>query len=419
MWLAALLLAAAASLVLIWTDARLLRARPPRAQRFLLIICDALRADHVGCYGSDKNLTPFIDAFAKRAVRFENAYAAAPWTLPSNVAAMTGRYPHDVQLDRFRRGRGEVPMARYFQAAGFRTAAFSSAGVISPVWGFARGFDSFVYRRLEDDMVANACIRWLGWHRDDRFFVLLYLFDPHWPYDPEKPGAHLIPRDAHVRKIVAQGHIPLPRTTRVPRIVRRPREEHEMSMEEVEYLHALYDGDVVSVDERIGRVLAAAAEIPGLVIVVTADHGEEWLDHGGLSHLFTLYDELLRIPLILFAPGQRAATMSDPVSNLDLLPTLLSLARIDAGRELPGMSLLPVRKLSPRPLFAEVPATNPALVLRFSARQDNRVLIWTKAALRMNRNRRPGADMNATTWPETRASSDRWRLAAKTMPFPA
>ncbi|UCH33326.1 MAG: sulfatase [Armatimonadota bacterium] len=365
------------------SDVRQPAAAPVRAARFLLIVSDSLRADHVGCYGSAKGLTPNIDAFAKRAARFDNAYAASSWTCPSNAALMTGKYPREVQQrNAMRLAANAVTMAECFRDAGYATAGFSSHLLMSGRYGFDQGFQSFACKRLQDDEMADRCIQWMSAHAEEPFFVLLYLLDPHWPYDPEAAGASRVPPKADVRERVAEGYSPLDAEVRVPRIVKRPRGDEEMSLDEVEYLHALYDGDVASVDARIGRVLRAASGFEDLAVVVAADHGEEWLDHGGLSHLYTLYDELLDIPLIMSVPGQQPRVVSAPVSNLDVLPTLLGLADIERPEGLRGINLLPLDKLpARRALAAEVHGWNPCGVSRYGVRLDDQTLICTMAGL--------------------------------------
>jgi arylsulfatase A-like enzyme len=359
-------------------------ARPRAgAPSFLIIISDALRRDYVGCYGGTEGLTPNIDAFAKRAVRFDNAYAASSWTVPSNAALLTGRYPREVrEPGRMRITRAAATMAEYLQAAGYPTAAFSAHLMMSRTYGFDQGFDSFTCKRLQDQEMGARCMKWLSEHRrGGPFFAFLYLLRPHWPYKPERAGAYLVPRRAKVRDLVRQGRIPLDPKVRVPRLVSHPRGDREMSMEEVNYLHASYKGNIVSTDARIGRVLREAAKIPNLVIIVTSDHGEEWLDHRGLSHMYTLYDELLRIPLLMAIPGGRPRVVTAPVSNLDVLPTVLGLAGIKAPRNLRGTNLLPFDKLGPRPLTAEVNGYNPCGVTRYSVRIGDETLICNLTGL--------------------------------------
>ena len=355
----------------------------PGAPSFLIIVSDALRRDYVGCYGGSEGLTPNIDAFAQRAVRFDNAYAASSWTVPSNAALLTGRYPREVrEPGKMRVTRAATTMAESLQGAGYPTAAFSAHLMMSGTYGFDQGFDAFTCKRLQDEEMAARCMKWLSEHRrGGPFFAFLYLLRPHWPYKPEQAGAYLVPRHAKVRDVVRQGRIPLDPKVRVPRLVSNPHGDREMSMEEVNYLHASYKGNIVSTDARIGRVLREAAKIPNLVIIVTSDHGEEWLDHRGLSHMYTLYDELLRIPLMMAIPGRPPRGVASPVSNLDVLPTVLGLAGIKAPRDLRGTNLLPFDKLGPRPLTAEVNGYDPCGVSRYSVRVGDQTLICNFAGL--------------------------------------
>ena len=363
----------AASLALLgW---RAFARRPP--ERFVLIVIDSLRADHLGCYGSPKGLTPNIDALGARSVRFANTFAASSWTFPSNAALLTGRYPHEVRDRRALRLADEAKtIAEHLRAAGYATAGFSTHFMVSPHWNTAQGFDQFMLRDRADDQVLGACCRWMARHQGDKYFVLLYLWAPHWPYTPSRVSPELKRKFAHVRRAVRRGNVWMNDETRRPRITAHPRTNLEFSPLEIEVLHGLYDGAIRDADQRVGRVVKELGDDPRAVVAVLADHGEEWLDHGGLRHMHTLYRELLHVPFVLNAPGWSPRVMETPVSNVDVLPTFLSLAGLKTPPGLRGRALEP-GNLEVRPVYSEVGYCMDFLVHRYAVRVSDRTAIYT------------------------------------------
>ncbi|UCH35691.1 MAG: sulfatase [Armatimonadota bacterium] len=350
--------------------------RAPTPERFLLIVTDALRADHLGCYGYPEDLTPNIDAFAARSIRFEECWAPSSWTLPSNSALFTGMYRHDVAPP----GDGSLPdsattLAEYFRDSGYATACFAAHPAFAEPYNFQQGFKTFVLNPFEDDRATTASLRWMQQHRDDRFFVLLYLFDPHEPYAPSTVPPALAQRLAAMREPIRKGDVPLRPNTRCPRIVENPSGPDEVSRAEVNALHQLYEAEIRDVDRRIARVLDAIRDDRHAVVAILSDHGEEWLDHGGLEHQRSLYRELLHIPAILRVPGRKAHTVSTPISSIDFAPTFLALAGITPASPLRGHLLLPTRDIQAHPVFAEVDSGTTPRGFRSAVRRNDKVLI--------------------------------------------
>jgi Sulfatase/Domain of unknown function (DUF5666) len=295
----------------------------------LLIVVDALRADHLGCYGA-KAATPNIDRLAHEGVRFSNAISQSSWTRPAMASLLTGRYPSEHGLvDRVSRTESQVvrgldpsvpTLAELLEAGGCATAAFMAGnGNLKPVFGLTKGFaDSSWHPTNEGAAIVEDFERWLDTERPDRTFSYVHFMDVHNPLPVE-----IIP-------------------SRLDRgldldFVRETREE----------LVTHYAASVRKVDEHIGRLLRALGSSAGLArtwVIVTADHGEELLDHGSmLAHGRTLYRELVRVPLVVRAPAGVAHTsvVAEPVQLIDLAPTILDC--LDGGHaEMPGWSLLPL-----------------------------------------------------------------------------
>jgi arylsulfatase A-like enzyme len=357
---------------------RALSERPP--ERVILIVIDSLRADHVGCYGSAGSPTPNIDALAAKGVRFAEAFAASSWTFESNASLLTGMYPHEVRDRRAPRLADDaVTLAEHFRGAGYATAAFSAHFCISGHYKFDQGFDTFALRERDDDATIGICRRWLSRHSGDRYFVLVYLWAPHWPYQPRHVDPETRRKLAGTRPWIARGMLWLNADRRCPRITAHPANADEYSMVEIEALHALYKGAIRDADRRVGEIVRAIGDDPRAVVAVTADHGEEWLDHGGLRHAYTLYRELLHVPLVLRAPGQSPRVVDSPTSAVDVVPTLLALAGIVPPPRLRGRSLLD--GTGARPVFSEVGYCADFVVNRYAIRVDARAAIYSRKDL--------------------------------------
>lgn len=287
-------------------------AAPPNV---VLITVDTLRPDRLGAYGSQRALTPAIDALAARGTVFESAFTVAPVTLPAHATLLTGRLParHGIRGNSFYAlPETEIPLAQVLRQQGYRTGAFVGAAVLDGRFGLNRGFDRYddsvpagapaglIAERRAGTVVASA-IEWLADPRPQPFFLWVHLFDPHHPYEaPEPLGS--------------------------------------------QFAGAPYDAEVAYVDQEIGRLLRALTSrdlTRGTVIVLTSDHGESLGEHGEQTHGVFLYDATLRVPLIMAGPGlpEGKRVRGDPVSLADVMPTLLGLIDVQAPPELDGHDL--------------------------------------------------------------------------------
>ena len=279
-----------------------------RGANLLLITVDALRADHLGVHGYARPTSPFLDGLAGRGVLFERAYTAAPHTSFALTSLMLGRPA--VALSHIGRLDGHLTLADRLNRSGYTTAAF-----VPPAIFFADGpkFDSyrkrgFGFQRFElsafpEDRSATArtdqVLAYLDREHPPHMATWVHYFAPHEPYveHPEDPVSQRFG----------------------PRAVDR------------------YDGEIRWVDREIGRLVdEVRARYPRTVVVVTADHGEEFGEHGGAYHGTTLFDEQVRVPLIFSAPGQAPKRIAQPISTLDVVPMLQAVLGLDAPVDLPG-----------------------------------------------------------------------------------
>ena len=264
---------------------------PEPAENVLLVTIDSLRADHVGAYGDAEARTTALDALAADGVRFERAYAAAPLTVPSTASLLTGRYPfHHKARTKTAHLDPVIPtIAGTFRRARFATAAFLGTPELDKRFGLDGGFET--YETTPANQVDAQAIAWLETHPQRRFFLWVHLYAPHAPYGNPADRARAA----------------------------RPAVDR-------------YDDDVAEADAQVGRLLAAlGARRRRTLVVVTSDHGEAFGEHGELTHGLFVYDTTTRVPLIVNGPSifSERGVVSDPVSLVDVAPTLAALAALD------------------------------------------------------------------------------------------
>ena len=334
----------------------------------LLVVVDALRADRLGCYGADRPTSPFLDQLAERSVLFESATSTSSQTVPATLSLLTASYPHrhgnqfypKTQSFRSprRRVRPEVPgdletLAERLAADGFRTGAVVANPWLDPRYGFDRGFERYAHLPADPGrkgearapVLNQAAREILASFGDERFFLYVHYMDVHSPYEPPEPHrAAFVP---------AEG-----------RLIYRNGAHPEMTAVNLAKSRALYDAEVRSLDDGI-RELFEILRVLGLeastLVVFTADHGDEFAEHGGLGHGVTLYEEVLQVPLFFFHPALqgRAGRIQTPVSGVDVFPTLLELVGLPPSPGLDGVSLVPWIRgerglVSDRALLAEL-----------------------------------------------------------------
>lgn len=337
-------------------------ATPPRV--FVLLV-DTLRADALGCYGREGARTPRIDAFAAEAVRFEQAISSSGWTLPSAATLLTGSWPelHKATGKRTRLTpiTPDLPLiSELLNDDGFATVAVANAAFLSPPLGVARGFDAFDHRlafnwnaRRADESVDTA-LGLIAERSEEPLFALVHLFDPHLDYDPP-PG--------YREPFVGGRADPPPPVSMQEAKALAQAGGGRPSEGDIAYVRGLYQGEVAFVDTQIGRFFDALRELgmyEEATIVLVADHGEEFWDHGGFEHGHTLYDELIRVPLLIKPPasaGIAPGVVPQQVRTVDIAPTIFDLLGRAPAPTFEGTSLLPLmrgeREEQPRVAFSQ------------------------------------------------------------------
>ena len=327
------------------------RPQPPHV---LLIVVDAWRADRVDFYDTGRQLTPFLTSLAARGTVFWRAYAQTSWTMPSVASLWTSRYPSQHGVTSFSSvlPDTERTLAEAFRAHGYATAAFSANPMLAKP-GLERGFERQDRpghgRKHQKESAAHLSRRGLIW-LDGRppgtpVFLYLHYMEPHFPYLP--------PREA-LERLLSRRQDPEPeRRALADMLFEHRRDWKHPDAVMADLLHDLYDAEVLSLDAQLKRFFSALGKrgfLRNAIVVITADHGEELLDHGGIGHGGTLYNEVIRIPLLMLVPGQAARVdVSSVVSEVDIAPTLLDLAGIPAPTPFEGHSLRGVVRRARRP----------------------------------------------------------------------
>lgn len=301
----------------------------------ILLTIDALRADHLSCHGYDRETTPHLDRFADRNVHFTRAYSASSHTREAVPAFLTGRYPDDAIDERYHLDAPSV--ATVLSDEGYATGGFHSNPYLSRAYGFDKGFDEFdddlhighhkliaLAQRFVDKLrnrhyarapeINERALRWIDSLPEGRpFFLWNHYMDVHGPYDP--PAESPFTEDRSISSEEAQDLY--------QKSLESPK---KITDGEQKRLCDAYDAEVEYFDACLQNFLAAVAS-RGLsdtsLVIVVADHGDAFGEHGHYGHPRFLYEELLRVPLIFSYPTQTDLTVNDPVSTVGIVPTIL------------------------------------------------------------------------------------------------
>jgi arylsulfatase A-like enzyme len=309
----------------------------------VLVSMDAVGAGHLSLYSYDRPTTPYLQELARKGLVFNQAIANSCWTLPSHASLLTGRDPfgHGASFRYSRLREGLPTLAQIVKMKGYATAAFVSAPYLMARYGLNRGFDTYndrmpVKEKRTAAEVNQAAWAWLKDHHQRPFFIFLHYFDAHTPYLPPKPFQDLYDT-AYTGEMTGETFANGEQVMK---------EGGQLSEADRRHLVALYDGAITYEDEQIGlflKKLSSLGHSEDTLVVITADHGEAFGEHGFYLHGHGLYEELIKIPLILFDPQGRGAgrTLSHQVSLADILPTLCDFMGLAIPEGSQGKSQLP------------------------------------------------------------------------------
>jgi len=284
---------------------------------FVLISLDALRYDHLGCYGYPRETSPRMDRLAREGIKFEWAISQAPTTLPSHMSTLTSLYPtvHGCRMG-IRLPARRLTLAEYLRDRGYSTAGCVDGGYMRAWYGFDQGFEIYDDRYKGFASAVREVLHWIDIGKTKSpFFVLMHTYDIHSPYDPPEPYKSMFTDPDYDGRFD-------PTSEELRRVRKRvdtnPSAGHGLRDEDVRFIIDRYDGGIRYVDEWIGKLVDGLDErglLDNTWLVITADHGEEFTEHGVVLH-GKLYLTVARVPLIVLPPrGFLSTRQGQPVSE--------------------------------------------------------------------------------------------------------
>ncbi len=302
----------------------------------LLIIIDTLNADHLGCYGYYRDTSPTIDSLAASGVIFNSCQAQASWTLPGMTSIYTGlseRSHHCGYYDGLLYGLDpEMPtIPTILQQQGYSTAAFVRTEFMGNEFGMDKGYDSFWIAKdwfIKDTITVDTLLSYFGNNEvSEPFLATIHFYDPHSPYQPTSPYDTFFTSSGSIGGL---DDWPIDTDLWNDPVL-------------IEHLIALYDSEIRCTDNQISRLFQSMREM-GLMnntlVILVADHGEEFMEHGCTGHANNLYQQTIHIPLIFSGPGiESGSVISMNAGQFDVLPTVLAYLDIPIPNHVEGINL--------------------------------------------------------------------------------
>lgn len=325
---------------------------------------DALQAAHVGHLGYARNVTPALDAMAADGVRFTNATSVASWTVPASMSWFTGVFPSEhkmvnkfaVYTPKLKKPANLkdlapelVTLADIFKANGYATGGFTGNAGVTGGFGYEQGFDVYSHEKNKFggfDYSIPKALEWLAANKGKKFFLFLHGYDAHGQNTPAKGYDYrFVPKDYDYKFIGTEAEQEALREEGLDR------GRVDIRAADVTFWRAVYDEKIQRADARFKEFLTAFDKLGvtgKTIFVLTADHGTELHEHQRFDHGFTLYQELIHVPLVFKLPGGKGVTIGDRVSSIDVMPTVLDLLALKvsekARKQMHGASLVPAMR---------------------------------------------------------------------------
>ena len=314
---------------------------------------DALQAAHVGCLGYKRPVTPAIDSVAAKGFNFQNAISVSSWTVPASMTWFTGVYPSEHKMvnkyamynppevkmaDVRELSPNLVTLAEVLKANGYSTGGFTGNAGVSGGFGYEEGFDEYYYEQGKfgrlDESIPRA-LEWLKKNKDKKFFLFLHGYDVHGQSTPSEGFDYRFVDEDYDHRYVGA-----PLEQEILREEGLEKGALTLRDQDVRFWRAIYDEKIQRADAKFQDFLdefAALGLSDKTIFVLTSDHGTEFYEHRRFDHGFTLYQELVHVPLIIQVPGKLTETKIDQrVSSIDVMPTILDLLCIDLDAEVKG-----------------------------------------------------------------------------------
>lgn len=329
---------------------------PDRPLNVMLLVIDSLRADKTGFGGGRWRLTPFLDDWARQCTIYDRAYAPSSWTVPVVVSMLTGQYPSEHRVTNF---VAHIPsatptLAELLSARGYATSAVGANAALRPAMGFSRGFERYAIvgepnmlnPKADGSLIVEKTLAWVDAVGPNQpHFLYLHFMDVHMPYRYHErlapPAGELLRTDGELNLALV-------------------RAQWEFTPAEVARLQALYDGEVRYEDALLRRFFAALRErgfLDNAVVILTADHGEEFGSHAMFGHGSSLYQEAVRVPLVVCAPDRQPGRVREPVQLAGVTASILAAAGTarPPSVRIPPLPTVDVAQAPPPTVFSELP----------------------------------------------------------------
>lgn len=352
--------------------------RPEPRTNVVLVVVDALRGDRLEAVRNGHPVMPRLREFAEKSWWFTQAYAQSTWTKPSMVSIFTGTYPavhrvqHGLALAPLIEGQADAiemlsaqytTLASCFHQLGYQTIGIQTNPHLKADFGFGQGFDDYTYMEWQEaPVLADAALSKIKAARAP-FFIYTHFFDPHASYEIREPWFSTYNAPAVSEQELRYINENYTRDFYLDEILHdlgtnKERKYADLSENAREYVRCRYDGECAFTDEHVGRLFdAILKDQPNTIIIFTADHGEELWEHGSVGHAKTVYDEVARVPLLIYVPGAKPARIDAPVESIDIGPTLAAALSLPPLAAWQGTSLFKegVPCAAPdRPVFSEI-----------------------------------------------------------------
>ncbi|TKJ31069.1 hypothetical protein CEE39_07610 [bacterium (candidate division B38) B3_B38] len=307
----------------------------------ILISLDALRKDHLGCYGYSRDTSPNIDKIAAQGILFQNAISQSSWTLPSHASLLTSKYPsfHGATSSLDKLTSENITLSEILREKGYTTICFTESGWLNPAFGLDQGFDVFNSSSGDIKDRVEAVHNWFEWNKHRKFFMFFHTYAIH-DYFHNKEE-YIQPYASKLQKEVEEG-------VRIIDLIRERDKRIYQSLYQ-NYINDLYDGAIKCTDKYLGELFdtfEASLGSKGYLLILSSDHGEEFGEHGHFHHGMTLYDEMINIPLIIKIPHSHYTQkiINEQVQLIDVAPTIFDLIDEPIPELFQGNSLLPIVK---------------------------------------------------------------------------
>jgi arylsulfatase A-like enzyme len=339
-------------IVPVWVNPLIYHLPEEKQPNVVLISLDTLRPDHLGCYGYQRNTSPGIDSLAEDGVMFVNTFSTTSWTLPGHISMLTSLdcVHHQVYFPLQKMEPGTTTLADVLRDFQFYCAAFTGGGYLSETYGFSKGFDAYQEIRLHGDKairfdeaerLAELAVDWVVFNKDKQFFLFLHTYQPHDPYaNYSSAGKEFLSQDARWKQIKME-----------TLFENTGRFDTHFTEREKHNIIALYDGEIKYTDTVLVQPILQKLKALGLydrsLIILTSDHGEEFYEHESWLHDHSIYDEAIKIPLIVKFPDSlhKGKRFENIVRITDIMPTILDIVGVSfPDNTVDGQSLLPIIK---------------------------------------------------------------------------